>query len=229
MAVARSEVERYQSASLLRSEVARLSAESRRLATERGPILDELATETAALEEREETRGKIAEVFKQALLDVKMPDVLPEDSVTITDDLVPQIDRARGGKPYGFKGLSSGMRTLFQCCYALAIHRVAAEENLLLPRFLIIDTPTQNIDEHVDGEIFHGFFRYLYMLMNGPMKGVQVVLIDNQFEPVPEGLGLEARLMLRDDPEHPRLVPYAPVDDPSKWDAQTDKDETTHL
>ena len=106
------------------------------------------------------------------------------------------------------------MKTLFQCCYALALHRVAAEHDLLLPRFLIIDTPTQNVDERVDPEIFHSFFRYLYGLLEGPMASVQVVLIDSELEEPPESIKLVDRLMLRDDPSHPRLVPYELVTKP---------------
>jgi hypothetical protein len=149
-----------------------------------------------------------------------MPDVLPEDLVVIGDNLVPEIQRARGGKPYGFDGLSGGMRTLFQCCYALAIHRLAGEEGLMLPDFLIIDSPTTNIDSDVDGEVFHGFFRYLYQLLLGPMKGTQVLLIDNKFEPVPSGIPVVESRMLRDDPKFPRLVPYVAAGDPEKWDSE---------
>jgi AAA domain len=221
VAVARNAVARYETASRLRSEVSRLLEESKRLTVERAPVIEQLKAENAALEEREQTRSLIAGAFKEALLAVRMPDIRAEDNVVIPDDLQPRLEPASGGSSYGFKNLgSSGMKTLFQCCYALALHRVAAEENLLLPGFLIIDTPTQNIDEQVDGEIFHGFFRYLYGLMEGSMNGVQVVLVDSEIEPPPESIELVDRKMLRNDPRYPRLVPYGPAGDSSEWDSE---------
>jgi hypothetical protein len=151
----------------------------------------------------------IAQAFHEALLAVGMPDMGPQDTVVITEKLQPRVEPADGRSSYGFENVgSSGMKTLFQCCYALALHRVAAEHDLLLPRFLIVDSPTQNVDERVDSEIFHGFFRYLYELLQGPMASGQVVLIDSDFENPPDDLHALDRLMLRDDKEHPRLVPY---------------------
>jgi hypothetical protein len=209
VAAARRDVERLTAADRLRREVNRLREESKRLLGARAPVIEQLREENAALASREQYRDAIADAFHEALLAVRMPDVTRDDSVVITDKLQPRVEPASGRSSYGFQNVgSSGMKTLFQCCYALALHRVAAEHGLLLPRFLIIDTPTQHVDERVDSEIFHGFFRYLYQLLDGPMSSVQVVLIDSDFEPPPAGIGVIDRLMLRDDLAHPRLVPY---------------------
>jgi hypothetical protein len=230
LAVARGAVERFTTANRLRSEVKRLREESGRLLVERAPIIDELKTENAKLAEQERYRDEIAKAFHEALLAVGMPDITPQDTVVITDKLQPRVEPASGRSPYGFKNVgSSGMKTLFQCCYALALHRVAAEHDLLLPRFLIIDTPTQNVDERVDSEIFHSFFRYLYELLQGSMASAQVVLIDSELEAPPEGIEMVDRLMLRHDPAHPRLVPYylptTQADDTSKADEGTSSDD----
>jgi hypothetical protein len=209
LAVARGDVERFKTANRLRSEVTRLRQESRRLMSDRDPIIEELKAENTRLAKQERYRDIIAKAFHEALLAVGMPDVTPQDTVVITEKLQPRVEPASGRSPYGFKNVgSSGMKTLFQCCYALALHRVAAEHDLLLPRFLVIDTPTQNVDERVDSEIFHGFYRYLYELMQGPMTSVQIVLIDSDLEAPPEGIEMLDRLMLRNEPAHPRLVPY---------------------
>jgi hypothetical protein len=115
---------------------------------------------------------------------------------------------AEGTPAYGFSNLgSNGKKTLFQCCYVLALHRVAAERGLMLPRFLIIDTPTKNIDEQVDEALFHSFYRYLYRLVDGPMADVQVILVDSDYVAPPEEIDVIERMLLLDDPEHPRLVP----------------------
>lgn len=214
-ALARRDVERYTTADRLRSEVKRLREESAKKLAARAPILEDLKAENAKLADHERYRGVIATAFHEALLAVGMPDVTPQDTVKITDKLQPLIEPASGRSSYGFTNLgSSGMKTLFQCCYALALHRVAAEHDLLLPRFLIIDTPTQHVDERIDSEIFHGFFRYLYELLQGPMASVQVVLIDSELEQPPAGIEMVHRLMMRDDPQHPRLVPYyLPIED----------------
>jgi hypothetical protein len=230
LASARAEVSRFESADRLRSEVSRLQEDSKRLAVERTPVTEALKAENARLEERESTRALIASAFKEALLEVGMPDLNPEDAVVIGDDFQPRVEPASGSSSYGFKSLgSSGMKTLFQCCYALAVHRVAAEEDLLLPSFLILDTPTKNIDEKVDGEIFHGFYRYLYGLLQGPMATVQVVLVDSEIEHPPEEVQIIDRKMLRDDPDYPRLIPYGPGTSDVDWDSdqagQTEDEE----
>lgn len=209
LGAARTVIERLSTARRLRKEVARLLSESARLAGERAPILDELKSENARLAERERYRDVIAAAFHEALLAVGMPDFQTEDTVVITDEMEPIVEPASGQSAYGFRNVgSSGMKTLFQCCYALALHRVAAEHDLLLPRFLVIDTPTQHVDERVDPELFHGFFRYVYELMQGPMSTVQVILIDKDLERPPAEIEFEPRLMNRHDPDHPRLIPY---------------------
>jgi uncharacterized Zn finger protein (UPF0148 family) len=227
LAAARAEVARFESASRLRSEVSRLQEESKSLAVDRVPITEALKAENARLEEKEGTRALIAAAFKEALLEVGMPDFDPGDTVVIGDDFQPTVEPASGSSSYGFKSLgSSGMKTLFQCCYALALHRVAAEEGLLLPSFLILDTPTKNIDEKVDGEIFHAFFRYLYGLLLGPMADVQVVLVDSEIEIPPEEVEFIDRKMLREDPEYPRLIPYGPGKHDAAWDADQSDEGT---
>ena len=40
---------------------------------------------------------------------------------------------------------SGGKKVLFNVCYALAIHKVAAENGLPLPSLLIVDGPMKNI------------------------------------------------------------------------------------
>lgn len=209
LATANGDAKRLRSAEKLRREVRRIREESGQLIGRRKPILEQLREENQRLAARETFRDEIAEAFREALLSVGMPDITPDDRVLISDKLIPVVEPASGTASYGFDNLgSSGMKTMFQCCYALALHRVAAEHDLLLPRFLIIDTPAQHVDEKVDSELFHGFFRYLYTLLEGPMRAVQVILIESEFEPPPTEINLVRRQLRRHDPAHPRLVPY---------------------
>lgn len=46
-------------------------------------------------------------------------------------------------------------------CYALAVHRVAANRKLPLPTLLMIDTPMKNISEDVNRNLFEASYRYL--------------------------------------------------------------------
>ncbi|GAI65601.1 unnamed protein product, partial [marine sediment metagenome] len=55
---------------------------------------------------------------------------------------------------------SGGKKTLFNVCYSIAIHLVAANNNLPLPSFLIIDTPMKNIGEDVNKNIFENFYNH---------------------------------------------------------------------
>ena len=40
------------------------------------------------------------------------------------------------------------------------------------------------------------------------MADVQVIVVDSDYVPPPDGIDVIERKLLIDDPEHPRLVPY---------------------
>jgi hypothetical protein len=42
---------------------------------------------------------------------------------------------------------SGGMKTIFKCCFALAMHRLAVTTKAVLPNILIIVSPMKNISE----------------------------------------------------------------------------------
>ena len=66
---------------------------------------------------------------------------------------------------YDFQGAGSGgKKTLFNVCYAVALHRLAEEFNLPLPTFLTIDSPMKNIGNDVNKDIFLALYRYIYSL-----------------------------------------------------------------
>jgi hypothetical protein len=209
LAHAQQEVKRYELARRMRTEIKSMRSQAKQLILQREEVVAELEEENERLREREQNRDRIAAAFHEALAEVGLPGFNREDQVELDDKLVPRVIPAEGTPAYGFSNLgSNGKKTLFQCCYVLALHRVAAEYGLMLPRFLIIDTPTKNIDEQVDAALFHSFYRYLYSLVDGPMADVQVIVVDSDYVAPPEGIDVIERKLLIDDPEHPRLVPY---------------------
>lgn len=110
-----------------------------------------------------------------------------------------------------FTSLSSGgKKTLFKCCFAIALHRIAAQLHAPLPELLIIDSPMKNISERENRAQFEGFYRMLYQLNAGELRQTQFVLIDKEFFAPPDDLaaGITNRHMQPDSDEHQPLIRY---------------------
>ncbi len=110
-----------------------------------------------------------------------------------------------------FTSLSSGgKKTLFKCCFAIALHRIAAQLHAPLPELLIIDSPMKNISERENREQFEGFYRMLYQLNRGELRATQFVLIDKEFFPPSAEManGVTNRHMQPDSDEHQPLIRY---------------------
>jgi rRNA maturation endonuclease Nob1 len=110
-----------------------------------------------------------------------------------------------------FTSLSSGgKKTLFKCCFAIALHRIAAQLNAPLPALLIIDSPMKNISERENKAQFEGFYRMLYQLNAGELRHTQFVLIDKEFLAPPDDFAPDVtnRRMQPDSDEHPPLIRY---------------------
>jgi hypothetical protein len=116
-----------------------------------------------------------------------------------------------------FSTLSSGgKKTLFKCCFAVAMHRLAVKVGAPLPEILIIDSPMKNISERENREQFEGFYNMIYQLKADELQTTQFILIDKEYTSPPDGLNLivDSRHMKPNDPtkpndrEHPPLIPY---------------------
>lgn len=110
-----------------------------------------------------------------------------------------------------FTSLSSGgKKTLFKCCFAIALHRIAAQLHAPLPELLIIDSPMKNISERENKAQFEGFYRMLYQLNAGELRQTQFVLIDKEFFAPSADLaaGVTNRHMQPDSDEHQPLIRY---------------------
>jgi hypothetical protein len=92
-------------------------------------------------------------------------------------------------------------------CYALAVHRVAAEHNLPLPTFLIVDSPTKNISADVNPTLVANYFKLIYSLAEGILKNTQFLLIDSDLvQPTGHEIEFVERLL---SPENPLISYYS--------------------
>jgi DNA repair exonuclease SbcCD ATPase subunit len=150
----------------------------------------------------------IADRFKQIMLSVGFPGVFEDDEVIIDPrnwkPIVIHKDQEWGFWDTG----SGGKKTLFNVCYALAIHAVARERQMPLPAVLIIDSPTKNISEDENPELVRSLYAEIYRLATGDEGQLQFFLIDSDLvEPEFELSGFAARHMAG-TPAAPSLIPY---------------------
>ena len=103
---------------------------------------------------------------------------------------------------------SGGKKTLFNICYAIALHRLTEELGLPLPPFVIIDSPMKNIGTEVNKDIFIAFYNHLYGLLSSTMSKTQVIIIDTELSAPTMPLDFTERLMIAGSSEHPPLIPY---------------------
>jgi hypothetical protein len=194
----------------LRTAIISLRERAADLEGEMAKLRDQIARRHELMTQGAAPLAEVGEAFLEALLRVGVPGVTTADVVEIDEERMTPVIVPGGGQPkWGFENAGSGgKKTLFQACYALALHQVATSRGLPLPRFLIIDTPMKNIGEDVDRALFQNFYAYLYELALGPLRDFQFVIIDKEFETAPTGLEVVDIYMTRDDPAHPPLVPY---------------------
>ena len=157
----------------------------------------------------------LGELFLDCLLRAKFPDVRPTYRVEIdpatfypriplgSDDAIVVLSFDNAG--------SGGMMALFKTCYALALHRVCSRSDVSrLPPLLIIDTPTKNVSSVENPEVIASFYRLVYELASEELVETQFVIIDNEFNAVPEDIQLPMRIrhLVKGDTKNPPLIPY---------------------
>ncbi len=172
------------------------------------------STRKAAFKDRKNLE-LLGELFLDCLVRAKFPDVKPTYTVEI--DPTTFFPRIPLGVQEAIVVLSfdnagsGGMKALFKTCYALALHRLCERiGDDHLPSVLIIDTPTKNVSSVENPAVIAAFFRLVYELAANELMDTQFVIIDNEFNAVPEGLPLKvvSRHMVNGDSESPPLVPY---------------------
>lgn len=157
----------------------------------------------------------LAELFLDCLVRTKFPDVRTNYRVEIDPaTFYPRIPLGAGEAlvVLSFDNAGSGgMKALFKTCYALALHRVCARAgDAKLPPVLIIDTPTKNVSSIENPEVIAAFFRLVYELAAGELVETQFVIIDNEFNAVPDDIELpiRSRHLINGDSDNPPLIPY---------------------
>jgi energy-coupling factor transporter ATP-binding protein EcfA2 len=154
-------------------------------------ILEERKTRSELKEARERAEtdtqnlSRLKTLFLNCLLRSKLSGFYTDDSVEMkSPHFLPEVTSAGSGDlaVTSFSNLGSGgKKTLFKCCFAVAIHRLASEIGALLPTLLIIDSPMKNTSERQNREQFEGFMKMLYELSCTELKDTQFVLLDKEF------------------------------------------------
>lgn len=176
-------------------------------------INSKIKEEKNGLKDARQYVSEIEDAYLEILNRVGVPGVSEEDKIRINlktwePSILPEGEDAFS---YSFYNAGSGgKKTLLNVCYALAVHKVATENSLPLPTYLIIDTPMKNIGEDVNRDIFESFYQLIYELSAGPLRNTQFIIIDKEYiEPDdPEGIDIFERFMTPDDPGNPPLISY---------------------
>jgi energy-coupling factor transporter ATP-binding protein EcfA2 len=141
----------------------------------------ELENERKRLSDADITVKSIADEFKRLMTSVKFPGVYDDDKVVI-DSRYWRPEVMHGEYTWGFEDTGScGKKTLFNVCYALAIHSIAKKRNLPVPSVLIIDSPTKNISKDENPELVKSLYKEIYQFAIENYKNLQFILIDSDY------------------------------------------------
>lgn len=190
-----------------REQVARIETKERQLR-------EQLREARKAAESDTENLDRLRQFFLDCLVRAGVPGIADSDRVEIpTTNFFPRVYGPELADEIvtSFATISSGgKKTLFKCCFAIAVHRLAVKVGAPLPEILIIDSPMKNISERENRQQFEGFYSMLYELKSGELSSTQMVLIDKEYSPPEESLNVRpfVRHMRPGDPENPPLIPY---------------------
>jgi rRNA maturation endonuclease Nob1 len=199
---------------VLVQQIAELSKREQNLAADEQRIRAKLKDARVHAERDTQNLNRLKQLFIDCLLRAKIPGFFLDDIVEIrAPHFLPEVTSAGSGAlaVTSFTNLGSGgKKTLFKCCFAVAVHRLAVEVGAMLPTLLLIDSPMKNISERGNRAQFEGFFEMLYDLCNSELKGTQFILIDKELCAPPKGFqpSFKARHMTPDDEKHPPLIRY---------------------
>ncbi|HZS26781.1 MAG TPA: AAA family ATPase [Candidatus Angelobacter sp.] len=191
--------------------LARYEREADHHLSEAARLRREINLEKSKLSDRESRIEQLENYFFEALRTVGFPGLTDRDKVKISRRtwMVHILPDGNEELAYNFFGAGSGgKKTLFNVCYAIAVHRTAEVFNLPLPTFLIIDSPMKNIGKDVNKDIFMALYAYIYKLAKGPLSETNLIIIDSELASPTLDLDFYERLMLPDDKDNPPLIPY---------------------
>lgn len=168
-----------------------------------------LQEEHGRLRNADQRVAGIADAFFAIMRAVGFPGVYAEDRVALDPrNWLPYVHHADQSWTFYDAG-SGGKKTLFNVCYALAVHTVAAAQDLPIPAFLIIDSPTKNISQDENPELVQALYREIYTLASREGRTVQFLLIDSDLVPPEAGqVTFADRRMAHGEAENPPLISY---------------------
>ena len=198
---------------VLPSRVEQLKQKADSLATDESAIRRELKDARSAAEQDLSNLQKLKKLFLDCLLRAKVPGFEASDIVLMDPPwFLPEVHGGSGDlATTSFSTLGSGgKKNLFKCCFALAVHLLAAEMKTLLPTFLVIDSPMKNISERENRTQFEGFHQLLYELCSDQLRETQIILIDKEYCPPEKGIEVvvASRHMRVDSKSEPPLISY---------------------
>src|SRR5262249_3178261 len=104
---------------------------------------------------------------------------------------------------------SGGKKTLFNVCYALALHKTAQQRGLPVPSVLVIDSPTKNISEDENPELVKELYRQIYHLAaTSTGSPIQFLLIDSYLVLPDRGAVEFFQRRLAGETDAPSLISY---------------------
>ncbi|WP_225999798.1 hypothetical protein [Paenibacillus sp. BJ-4] len=205
----------------LPNRVEEVYLEVAKLAKEEEKLKNELTNARRHAEMDASNLKELKTFFIENLSIVGFPGIESNDYIEInTSDFIPRITRFGEGELFTteFANLGSGgKKTIFKCCYVLAIHRLAAKKKIQLPSFLMIDTPMKNISERENRDIFEGFYKLIYQLYSDELSNKQLIIVDKEFfspadteyeDFYDDVNNIFVKHMTPDDPENPPLIQY---------------------
>lgn len=229
LAAIQQEIQYLERLKILPAKVSSLRDKADRLAGQERRIREELKAAREAAEEDTRNLRLLAELFLDCLVKARLTGFSSEDTVKIEPPwFLPEVLSPQVGElaTTSFDTLGSGgKKTVFKCCFALAIHRLAVSTGAVLPNLLIIDSPMKNISERENRTQFEGFHQLLYELAAGELSETQFILIDKEHCPPARAFSrnLVVRHMRVDDENEPPLITHYRdhPDDEASTDANT--------
>jgi hypothetical protein len=168
-----------------------------------------LEDERSRLSDADDNVSAISKKLKAIMLSVGFPGVIEDDEVVIDTRNWKPIILHKGQEWSFWDAGSGGKKTLFNVCYALAIHETAIERKMPVPNLLIIDSPTKNISNDENPELVQSLYREIYRIaaLSGD-KSTQFLLIDSDLVTSKIPLSGFIQRRLAGEQNAPSLIPY---------------------
>jgi len=188
--------------------IADLEDQAAHLQTKIDRIRTAIELEVGRLKRADGNAAAIADRFKAIMITIGFPGVSEDDTVELDTRTWRPTIHHRGQEWTFWDAGSGGKKTLFNVCYALALHEVALERNLPVPNVLVIDSPTKNISEDENPKLVESLYREIYRLASISDSGIQFLLIDSNLVRPDNQISDFRHKHLAGEPGAPSLIPY---------------------